>query len=476
MSTDTVGFEEASSEQMTTTATSRATDAAPRRRGYGALWASVPSEFAFLILAMPIAIIGLSVLASLFFTGLGMISWCSASSSSSPRSSSLAASAPSSSYASAGPAARRSRRPAWDARDRDQGFWRTMFAPFIDGHYWLYFLHGLVVNPIVSIVTWSITIAWISVAPRRHHHWIWQRFIPDEDRDVWLQRVACSTGCCRRGREHRPQVAEPILEFVVGLIFVATLPFVSRGLDLLHDVIARGMLGAFRSEALESEVAQLSRRVARPCGRGHRAPPPRARHPRRPAAAPRPDADGPRDHRAPARAGSGCGARAHRRGAQQSKEALDELRALSRGFAPPILLDRGLAAGARVARVRAPCRSSSRSTSRMPRSRAELERNAYFIAAEPLTNAAKHAARERIRLRRRAPAMPDAGRGSTSGSTDDGHGGAAATPGHGLAGLEERVRGLGGAARARQPGRRPDHDRRARAVRAARACGRSRAV
>ena len=34
----------------------------------------------------------------------------------------------------------------------------------------------------------------------------------------------------------------------------------------------------------------------------------------------------------------------------QSQEALEELRALSRGFAPPILQDRGLVAGARVAR------------------------------------------------------------------------------------------------------------------------------
>ena len=50
-----------------------ATDAAPPRRGYGALWAKVPREFGFLILTMPIAIIGLVVLATVFFTGLGLV-------------------------------------------------------------------------------------------------------------------------------------------------------------------------------------------------------------------------------------------------------------------------------------------------------------------------------------------------------------------------------------------------------------------
>src|SRR5690606_39316075 len=38
----------------------------------------------------------------------------------------------------------------------------------------------------------------------------------------------------------------------------------------------------------------------------------------------------------------------------QSKEALEELRALSRGFAPPILLDRGLVAALESLAVRSP--------------------------------------------------------------------------------------------------------------------------
>ena len=77
---------------------------------------------------------------------------------------------------------------------------------------------------------------------------------------------------------------------------------------------------------------------------------------------------------------------------QQSKDALDELRALSRGFAPPILMDRGLVAALESLAVRAAVPTTV--VDELPEGielPAELERNAYFIAAEALTNAAKHA-------------------------------------------------------------------------------------
>ncbi len=43
------------------------------RTTYGALWRRVPRELGFLVLTMPIAIIGLSVLSSLFWTGIGTV-------------------------------------------------------------------------------------------------------------------------------------------------------------------------------------------------------------------------------------------------------------------------------------------------------------------------------------------------------------------------------------------------------------------
>jgi len=146
----------------------------------------------------------------------------------------------------------------------------------------------------------------------------------------------------------------------------------------------------------------------------------------------------------------------------QSKDALEELRALSRGFAPPILLDRGLVAALESLAVRSAV--TVRVVSTLPADAelpTELERNAYFIAAEGLTNAVKHSGGSaidlRIDLRRLGSGTdPDETLGSSSPRsgrvetwlditvTDDGRGGATAVPGHGLAGLQERVLGQGG--------------------------------
>jgi signal transduction histidine kinase len=75
----------------------------------------------------------------------------------------------------------------------------------------------------------------------------------------------------------------------------------------------------------------------------------------------------------------------------------------------------------------------------------ELERNAYFIAAEGLTNAVKHSGASAIDLRlelRRVPESDEEWLDITV--TDDGRGGAKPVPEHGLAGLQERVLGQGG--------------------------------
>ena len=75
----------------------------------------------------------------------------------------------------------------------------------------------------------------------------------------------------------------------------------------------------------------------------------------------------------------------------------------------------------------------------------EIERNAYFVASELLTNVTKHSranlATVRIALRR----LPEPDETWLDVEvTDDGCGGAVREDGHGLAGLEERLRGLGG--------------------------------
>jgi signal transduction histidine kinase len=129
----------------------------------------------------------------------------------------------------------------------------------------------------------------------------------------------------------------------------------------------------------------------------------------------------------------------------QAREALDELRALSRGFAPPLLQDRGLASALEslAARSPVPVEFENRLATDAPLP-AAIERNAYFIAAELLTNAAKHSGASAIRLRIASRDTGASGHWLDLWVTDNGHGGASPRPGHGLAGLEERVQGLRG--------------------------------
>jgi signal transduction histidine kinase len=129
---------------------------------------------------------------------------------------------------------------------------------------------------------------------------------------------------------------------------------------------------------------------------------------------------------------------------QQSKDALEELRALSRGFAPPILMDRGLVAALESLAVRAAVPTSVVDRLDGASLPPELERNAYFIAAEALTNAAKHAEAEHAEVTVSVVAGEGDERSLDVVVSDDGKGGAAAIDGHGIAGLEERVHGLGG--------------------------------
>src|SRR6185437_3092986 len=123
----------------------------------------------------------------------------------------------------------------------------------------------------------------------------------------------------------------------------------------------------------------------------------------------------------------------------QTQEALDELRALSRGIAPPILVDRGLgeALGSLAARSAVPVELDVGPVHR--RLDAAVETAAYFVVAEALTNVAKHsyAGRCVIGLRHGKAAL-------RVWVKDDGVGGAGLAKGHGLRGLDDRLHALGG--------------------------------
>lgn len=416
------------------------------RTPYGSLWRAVPRELAFLILTFPLALTGFVVTVTLFATGfgtlvtffLGVVLIIVAL------------------YVSRGfgtlelvrlELAGRPviDRPEWqDARARE-GFGGWLRSTLGNGHYWLYLLHTMVINFFVSVLTWTITIAWVATAFGGLTYWFWRMFLP-AGQDWYLVQVLANLL-----RWDVPRAAVGLLEalvlLAVGTVVTLTLPFVTRGLVLVHDAIARPVLGAFKSDALEREVIALNasrgaamsaegqslRRLERDIHDG-----PQQRLVRLQmdlAAAERQlDTDPERARATIAEA------------MQQSRDALEELRSLSRGFAPPILLDRGLVAALESAATRSPV--PARVISFLPADPVlpqEIERNAYFVASEALANAAKHSQATDVEVRVQLSGTADAAQPWLEVVvTDNGAGGAVPVAGHGLAGLEERMRGLGG--------------------------------
>ena len=129
-----------------------------------------------------------------------------------------------------------------------------------------------------------------------------------------------------------------------------------------------------------------------------------------------------------------------------AKSALDELRALSAGVAPPLLQDRGLAAALQaVAAATALPVGTDIDPEVDSAVSPEVARSVYFIAAELLTNAVKHSGASAATLK--AAVRPAAGGEPVTLDVwvvDNGHGGAEFRPGHGLEGLRDRVAGLRG--------------------------------
>jgi len=138
-----------------------------------------------------------------------------------------------------------------------------------------------------------------------------------------------------------------------------------------------------------------------------------------------------------------------------TKTALTELRQVSRGIHASVLADRGLdaALSSLAARNPLPVELDMRlddavgpggeSAAPSPRYR-EAETAAYYLIAEALTNAAKHARATGCRVQGR---IREAGTPQASlwiRVEDDGVGGARIVPGGGLDGIAQRVHGAGG--------------------------------
>ncbi len=118
--------------------------------------------------------------------------------------------------------------------------------------------------------------------------------------------------------------------------------------------------------------------------------------------------------------------------------ALDELRELTHGINPPLLVERGLAVALDelCRRAAIPTRLQLELDKRLPD---QVESAAYFVASEALANAAKHSHATEVIV-----AGSCDGRRLVVEVADDGIGGAGTGGGSGLRGLADRVEALGG--------------------------------
>lgn len=335
-------------------------------------------------------------------------------------------------------------RPDWQDDRAATGFGGWLTATLGNPHYWLYLLHTTILGFVLTLITWTISFVWLSIGLAGLSSWFVRSQVDGENSEwslgEWffgLFGVDTSTW--------NLEVADNVVAFAIGLIFIATLPFITRGLVMAQWLLARGTLSAFKSDGLRREVQSLEEsRGAALSAEGHSL--------RR---LERDIHDGPQqrlvrlqmDLAAAERQLDSNPEQARQlltEAQAQSAEALEELRALSRGFAPPLLLDRGLVAALESVATRAAVPTTLASELPVPLVLpGEVERASYFVVAELLTNVAKHAHATQAAVHLATESADDRS-WLTVQVTDNGHGGAAVAAEHGLAGIAERVRGVGG--------------------------------
>jgi signal transduction histidine kinase len=418
---------------------------------YGRAWVRTPGSAVYLLAVFVLAMISVSVLASLFWASVGLLV--------------LVIGLPLVVLAllvarGFGVADRFLLRltglpavdePEWNRDDPDaNGFWMTLTRPIRNAHYWTYLVHGMIVNPIVSSISFALTTLWLSVGLGGLTYWFWGLFLPrggaDGDGGEWGQYVSAAMPWLFGGWSS--WAVEVVLYLVAGLVFTFTMPWVLGALARGHHAIATGMLGRWSSDDLAAEV----RAEAAARGAAVHAEDVALRRLERDIH------DGPQQRLVrlqmdlaalERRAESGdadAAAELAREARVHAKAALDELRALSSGVAPPLLQDRGLAAALDALATASPLWVNAEVDPSIDRAVSqEVARTVYFVVAELLTNAVKHsgasAATLRASLRRGAGGAPTH---LDVWVVDNGRGGAVITSGHGLEGLRERVAGLRG--------------------------------
>ncbi len=251
-----------------------------------------------------------------------------------------------------------------------------------------------------------------------------------------------------------------LLVFGLGILSLALLPLLARGLVLVDVLLARRLLGPSQDEQVERlservDTLTQTREATVDSVEVERRRIERDLH------------DGPQQRLVAIAMDLGmaqeridrdpAGARALLDKAHSaSKEAITEMRMVARGIHPPVLTDRGLDAALSALAARSPIPVTVH-VDLPTRPSPTVEAIAYFCVSEALTNVAKHSRATSAHVEVRAANQGvTADRGDrTNGTTkqargltieirDDGVGGADPTRGTGLHGLVDRVRAIDG--------------------------------
>lgn len=251
--------------------------------------------------------------------------------------------------------------------------------------------------------------------------------------------VAMTSGPVTIGVAQVDNVGQAMPYAIAGAVLLPAVPYLLVGLAGAHGAVARVMLGAGADQRLREELVEVTRSRARLVD-AFEAERRRIERDLHDGAQQRLVAltlqlglarlDVPSDSPAAARI-----AEAH----EQARQLMVELRELIHGIRPQTLTDLGLAAalGELAERSALPVTLMvDLPATRPPRA---VEETAYFVAAELLTNAAKHSGAGRVDLAARR-----SGRTLHLEVRDDGRGGADPACGSGLTGLADRLAVLGG--------------------------------
>lgn len=339
------------------------------------------------------------------------------------------------------PVLRRPRiRPAYPGAPPGSGFWKRILTPLAQTQSWLDVVHGIVIFP-VATATFCVVVSWWAVALAGVTTIAWDWAIPrGPDNQSLAQLIGLGDST----------VARVGFQTAVGVLCLVTLPAVVRGCALLAASVSRLLLVGVaemrrtitvlteQKQAAASAEATALRRLERDI---HDGPQQRLVRLAMDLSRARQQLDR-NPESLPVALDEALGL---------TQETLDELRALSRGIAPPVLVDRGLpgAVAALAVRCSVPTEVDVDPALGAQQDRVGLqaESAAYFVVAEALTNVAKHSGATHCRV-----AVARAAEALTVDVVDDGVGGARLDKGHGLAGLDDRVRALGGALTVSSPG------------------------